>query len=359
MIQIRLGKPDRYGDPTCYFNGKRYKNTYMTRLKGSPWELSTDDRNLSDLLLRTPIAELKAQFLSLQFTVTGYCHPLITTCIVDFPGRQPGRIYFVWRQKYEAWREPFTVAEFLTAIEGAGKAYKRFGVKIKTFQHDYAAAEFSFALGRGAALLEQVKCYAQIVGEILDRVRDEVHATIPPDSLLAYFAFPEETRAACTQYLAYFTQFLRDLGIDAASHIGQDTHRVLFTVTPTSSAEALNRVREALVVYLGLASAPNSLQSLPNRTDPAVAQLEANIHHLRSQIELSHAVISMQKEALVSLTLTNLQHQSMTYNPKSLNEPSDSEPLIGNFVGVTKFRMKGLEVNFAAILRKLKRVWRG
>jgi hypothetical protein len=47
------------------------------------------------------------------------------------------------------------------------------------------------------------------------------------------FQFPEETKTACTQYLQYFYEFLKDVGIKAKVAVTeQDSGGVLFSVAP-------------------------------------------------------------------------------------------------------------------------------
>ncbi len=70
------------------------------------------------------------------------------------------------------------------------------------------------------------------------------------------FNFPEQFKTPCEQYLLYFAQFLQDLGISATSNLKEEAGKVLFSVTPTDDKEALDKIREALAVYLNLPASP-------------------------------------------------------------------------------------------------------
>ncbi|HYJ88718.1 MAG TPA: hypothetical protein VEW46_21810 [Pyrinomonadaceae bacterium] len=61
------------------------------------------------------------------------------------------------------------------------------------------------------------------------------------DSVSALFEFPEEVRLPCEQYLQYFAEFLRDLGVNANTSLVQQAGQVLFTVTPTDQEQALSK----------------------------------------------------------------------------------------------------------------------
>ena len=50
---------------------------------------------------------------------------------------------------------------------------------------------------------------------------------------MTYFEFPDAVRVPCEQYLLYFAQFLRDLGVEASSELRHEVGMVLFSVTPT------------------------------------------------------------------------------------------------------------------------------
>jgi hypothetical protein len=59
------------------------------------------------------------------------------------------------------------------------------------------------------------------------------------------------------QYLLYFVQFLEDLGIHATADLQEQARGVLLTVTPQDGREALERIREALDVYLQIPRSPD------------------------------------------------------------------------------------------------------
>lgn len=68
-------------------------------------------------------------------------------------------------------------------------------------------------------------------------------------AILKPFEFPDDIRVACEQYLFYFAQFLRDLGLEDSSALRQDASTILFSVTPTDQHQALHKIRTALESY--------------------------------------------------------------------------------------------------------------
>ena len=127
------------------------------------------------------------------------------------------------------------------------------------------------------------------------------------NSVAVTFDFPPEIRVACEQYLVYFVQFLRDIGIEASAELREEANHLLFSVTPKDKKEALDHIREALGIYLRLPSNPNVGLSTPTASDIEVQRLVANIHHLNGQLALAGAVLQ-QKDILIQ------QQQSFIHN---------------------------------------------
>ena len=106
-------------------------------------------------------------------------------------------------------------------------------------------------------------------------------------SVSKFFDFPPEASVACEQYLLYFSQFLRDLGVEATADLKHEAGRLLFTVTPANTEEALENIQAALSVYLALPANPISDPSAED--DVEVQRLSANIDHLKGQLRLAQA----------------------------------------------------------------------
>jgi hypothetical protein len=155
--------------------------------------------------------------------------------------------------------------------------------------------------------------------------------------------------------LAYFVQFLRDLGIEATSDLQQHAAHVLFSVRPTSGPEALEAIREALRVYLELPAAPQFASAADYSSDFAVVQLRANVLHLQSQLMLAGAIVQAKDETIQALRLMSFQQRQLQLTNTAAPDPSEREPLISDVVSVTKYEGEGFEIDLPKILRRLKR----
>jgi hypothetical protein len=179
--------------------------------------------------------------------------------------------------------------------------------------------------------------------------------------IIQFFDFPEATRPACAQYLAYFSQFLRDLGIESETEVKEEASRVLFMVTPKDGESALLAVREALTAYLQLPALADAERPTVGSNNVAVMQLESNVQHLRGQLLLAQATMQAQL-ATIQAQQTTVDTQQQTIEAlksagNHLAKPKDVEPVVGKAVAVTNVEKYGIQVNLPEIVRSLKRRW--
>jgi len=161
------------------------------------------------------------------------------------------------------------------------------------------------------------------------------------------FKFPPEVRAPCEQYLMYFGQFLRDLGMSAETHLREEAGSVLFSVTPTEGSEALARIQQALGVYLEL---PTQVEGLAGGggAELAVQRLEANILHLRAQLLLSQATVQAHQATIQLLQAAGAVRQAL---------PGTS--FLGGAVSLVPIEGHGVRVDLPDLFRRLREYFGG
>jgi excisionase family DNA binding protein len=182
------------------------------------------------------------------------------------------------------------------------------------------------------------------------------------DSVTVPFEFPAPVKTACEQYLLYFAQFLKDLGVEVEAKIEERASVVLFSVTPTDKSQALDNIREALEIYLRMPSAPNFDAAASQFGDVAVSQLKANVLHLQSQLMLANATLEMRNAVIEArgVEIASLKEAIDLMGLKPQDAPdsrgnADKEPLVGDLVSVKKYNYKFLEIDFPRLLRRLRR----
>ncbi|WP_204139767.1 hypothetical protein [Halomicronema sp. CCY15110] len=160
-------------------------------------------------------------------------------------------------------------------------------------------------------------------------------------------------KTACIQYLQYFYEFLKEIGVSAKVKLDeQDSGSTILSVTPENKDEALENIGLALDIYLRLPSS----QIEADMSSIQVQSLNAQIFHLKGQLALAAATIQQQQS-----TIQNLQIQQ-PFSPNILvlsqqGESKDQEPLLGGIikVGEAELAEGALSINLAALLRWLKK----
>jgi len=256
-----------------------------------------------------------------------------------------------------SWKNPYSIRQLK-------EFFKQVVTDLKYSYKSYFTSSFSDIGGVEIHIsadeeLRDLIDYATKAAELInDKLIKVLPEKLAPDLLNTLFEFPEELKTACKQYLIYFAQFLGDMGIKADTAIKEEANKVLFTVVPEQGHDALIRIKEALEVYMNAPGMPEGVTILPNDEpkDIAVMQWEANIHHLKGQVMLQQAALQLKDAAIEQLKLSNYQLQERLSEPQHLtNSAPNEEKFLGGVVAVKKFEGKGFSIDFAEIIRKLRR----
>jgi hypothetical protein len=182
-------------------------------------------------------------------------------------------------------------------------------------------------------------------------------------SVNTIFEFPHELEIPCEQYLLYFAQFLNDLGVNATSNIKHEAGKVLFSVTPTDSIDALDKIREALAVYLNLPSSPiiydesfaamrlqQQIENLQHSQKMRARELQLTEKLVIAQSEMiqekntiiaqKDSVIEQQNKVIEKITSKSIMMDSLE-NKEELEEIYD-----GLSIGESKFLKEQLGIHF-------------
>jgi hypothetical protein len=266
------------------------------------------------------------------------------------------QIQFQLQPNADHWARPYSLAEYAEAFQNAVNNLALPGIRY--FEEDEI-------ISNGVGIRCRVVSGNPVVNDELDRLggmlknvqaktEELLLTTTRKNAVTTFFRFPAAVRTACEQYLIYFVQFLEDLGIKAETEIKEDARRVLFSVTPQDGPGALEKVRQALEVYLRLPSTPNFGTAAGQYPDLAVQQLHANVLHLQSQLMLAKVSLQAQDATIEVLRLSNYQYRQLISSEEK--PKAQTEALIGDTVHVTKIEGKGLKIDLPLILKRLKRV---
>jgi hypothetical protein len=181
----------------------------------------------------------------------------------------------------------------------------------------------------------------------------------PPHSVAMSFDFPEAVAVPCEQYLLYFAQFLKDLGVEAETALTHEAGKVLFTVTPRDRAEALDKIQSALELYLKLPTNPITDSGTSESIE--VQRLESNILRLRGDLKLAAAEVQAKDATIRAQNLIIDVHTGLLSGEillKSVRDvtpkPEDQEDVIPGILALSTYEEKGVRLNLGELLRRLK-----
>jgi hypothetical protein len=322
----------------------------------------------SELVAHSKLLDIQRFFATLRLSVDYGWNPLITGVEILFEewrGGEPLSIRFRFDTDFEEWKNPYSLAEYSRALAAAAINDH---AELFYYQEDHDFLGNGFGLeceirSVQNRMKEEVEYWAEKVRLISSTTTELVFRNVKKDSLVTFFDFPSAVRPACEQYLVYFAQFLRDLGIEAKSEIKEEAGRVLFSVTPKEGRDALSQIKEALNVYLDLPRNPEFNEVAKDYSDIAVMQWKSQVFFLQSQLEMAKATMQMKDATIKALDFTVFQQRRLLANaiPEQHSENTtsvkkdDDEPLIGDAVHVTTYEGKGFRLNLPHVLRLLKR----
>lgn len=275
------------------------------------------------------------------------------------------------------WKRLWSIAEYRTVFLGLMKernltnglrtlsGFSRMDVFVPEDDEDDYYIDMLFPVQDTRKVIDvEIRGYSELLTDLHNRTNDILLSRIRSESVVLQFDFPEDVRVACEQYLLYFVQFLKDLGVDATAELQHYAGEVLFAVTPKDKTDALDKIRTALETYLRL---PMNDFSGGGETSITVQRLASNIYHLRGQLALAQAVleakdatIEAQRVTINQQPLPQLDGEIMVSSIKEEPPPpadSNREEVLDGMAEITKYEGKGFAVNLPEIYRRLKRLF--
>ena len=214
-----------------------------------------------------------------------------------------------------------------------------------------------------STLETEINRLSGILPELVDEAERRLASRVRQNSIVMYFDFPEPVRAPCGQYLLYFVEFLRDLGVEATAELKQEAGQVLFAVTPADATQALANIRTALETYLQLAASPIR-DTTEADTSIEVQKLTANILHLKGQLMLTNAVLQA-KDATIQAQQVSIERllpgdvfiDSLRRRAHECLD-ANKEELLDGIVVITKYEGKGFQLDLPEVFRRLRAMFR-
>lgn len=349
-----LDEKDASADKSTFFIGEpesdsSYKSCigiYFTDLgkatKLYPFTLS-DFSNIDRRLML--VIELRSENLPIQCDIrllVNLCEGTVINTSVDVS------------PDYENWKQSWSVREF-------GEELKRLVKANKTNTNNVGPLSRGVFTGYNLEipkpeLTTTVEAIVNLAWSVVEHDLTTAHTSLierdVSNSIVESFNFPKEVKVVCEQYLLYFAQFLQDLGVEANTEIKHEADKVLFTVTPLDERDALDKIRQALDIYLQFPSQMSTNNLLSTEGGVEVQRLSATILHLQSQLVLANSTIENKSGTIHQLrgeVLINFRDQPTHKEPRR-----DELDLFKGAVTLKPLDLKVVQINLPVIFRYLE-----
>jgi hypothetical protein len=270
------------------------------------------------------------------------------------------------------WTEPFSIPEYVNkyieiikmsedpTFELKSSDKTSFSIYTKFLPDNFERKSINDEIQNNLRVLK--KCHEKTISELSVLVSNKNIQTL--------FYFPEQIRVFCEQYLLYFAQFLQDLGINTTANLKEEAGKVLFSITPNDDFEALDKIREALAVYLNLPDSPiiyddsfaamrlqQQIENLQHSQKMTARELQitekiliaqsGTIQEKNTIIAQKDSVIAQQNKVIEKITSPSIMIDSVE-NKEELEEIYD-----GLKIGESKFLKEqlGIHLNPAKIIK--------
>jgi hypothetical protein len=395
VIQVEIGpKKAGIGPPDDYYlvlNGQVVVDSSVFHFALDPdyqwkWDkragklldVRVDDETAVAVLLECSLLEIAEHFAELTLLLPqppSDDFSRVTFTCKDFKGDETCRFDFEFASDVEDWAKLWSIADVASTLKRIVEnrcipelSFQKYKDIVPEYKDTVPGISLRVELHKREETVRQaLEHWLPMIQDICEEADAILASSARKGALVAHFRFAPEVKTACEQYLLYFVQFLEDLGISATADLQEQARGVLFTVTPQSGSEALERIREALDVYLGIPQNPNFDTEVARHPDIAVQQYASQVFHLRSQLALAQAVLEAKNATIEALQAANLQYkQLLNANPLTQGQLTGSSPgstqgdedILGGTVTITKYTGKGFQVNLPLIFRTLRRTFK-
>ncbi len=282
-----------------------YENTTITKT-GENFDVSVSDLGMSNKLLNFSVFQFSNN-ISLITKFNSDFHGFELNLRINAVKHQlRHRTINISLQPYlEYWKNSFSFSDFKNVFEDVFENYQKSESPVEFHFYEMRneislvfTYEFTFNTIRN-----ELEKYLNVFKYLIEKTLQTLRTNIQKNSFTAIFNFPVNLQATCEQYLLYFGKFLKDLGIEASSNLREEAGEVLFSILPKDENEALDKIREALAVYLSLPSSPvsydDSFQSM---------QLKQQVENLQHSQRMKEMEMRSAQYAL-RLAQQNIENQ--------------------------------------------------
>lgn len=355
-------------------DGNVLSSEWVRNIGEGQYYLSLSTYEDFELLAHYSFSDIPKEIIDIRVHEVDMNDDMSLTSIERSDDNQSWKVVFLRGYQFDEWGRGYSFREYYEEFKKNSQENLARGITIEPEDKSKGGHEL---IGNGFylqvtlvidqySIAEYIERIEPIVDEFIAQVETSLDEKKFRNAIVTHFNFPKEVEIACEQYLLYFVEFLRDLGVDATADIQHEAGQVLFAVTPTGKEDAIEKIRSAFDVYLQLPA--NSITTVSEVSEDRIAiqRLAANVHHLNGQLMLAQALMES-KNATIQAQLTTIEYQQRMLDGNVIvdsrindfkeEKKDDKEDLLDGTLAITKYQGKGFEINLPEIFRRLKKLF--
>ena len=254
---------------------------------------------------------------------------------------------------WEDWDHPIRIQEFLECYKDE---IGRIGFSSEiTKDKGWASLNITLVVMQGE-IVNQIDPIIIKAKEIYQVLLIKLIKNKSKDLFVKVFDFPKEYESICSQYLIWFGEFLKNLGIDASVSTENNNGQTSIIVSPKDASELTDKIEMLFYQYISLPYSeylPASDRSISTEDKFKIQILTSQIENFKSQIQMKDAVIEMKELSLMNLKESYDKKNSELMLIQSMKNSKDIEILDGSF-SLGEIKWGALKLNPKKLLDKIK-----
>ncbi|WDD97574.1 hypothetical protein [Thalassomonas actiniarum] len=209
--------------------------------------------------------------------------------------KQEDSLYIVHGIDYEEWAYPFSMKNFSKTYQ---QKFQDIGVEA-TIDNDNGydcIINIPYNFDNKETLFGIIINYCKIAIDCYKASLAELSNEGIKNSIIKYFEFPDNYKNICSQYLIWFGEFLKNLGIEANVTTNPENKQTSLIITPKKDTESLGEIEKLFYQYLQFPYQEflSNSSNLSMEEQYLISSLTAQVENFKTQIQMKETMIRMQ-----------------------------------------------------------------
>jgi hypothetical protein len=203
------------------------------------------------------------------------------------------------------WTNPFKITDFIMCYSNL-LADGPFRIESKT-DYEWGITLFiNFEYNYNEPMITAFDNAFTLLNNCFSKALDMMNQEVRSDVFSKSFDFPPEYKNICSQYLTWFGEFLKNLGVEADVYTEANDRQTSLIVSPKDAPELLGEIEKLFYQYLALPYAellpPQRKMSIPEQH--AFTAIKQQVQFMEMQIQSKDSLLLNSNATISSLNTT-------------------------------------------------------